>query len=134
MVDGHAFDVLRTDESGPVYTLCTASTPRSCGQLPATERRTSVAVPTSGGAVLFEGSDGNSGPESGDRIQVRVAGEDTAPEEPAVTFVESPLLDYPIAAFSVPTFEPLYCLTVTGDGQPPSYIGLSGVNDPGLEC
>ncbi len=135
-VDGQRFDVLSRDgDDYPVYTICTATEPRSCGQIPATEASTQVAVPTSGGrAMLFVGLDGNARPEPGDSLLVRVAGAATDRVEPDVTFVETPLLDYAIAAFPMPTFEPLYCITVVRDGQTRSNIGLGGVNNPAPKC
>ena len=138
VVDGERFDVLSRDGGevdSSAYTICTATAPRSCGQLPTLEQYTSVAVPTAhGGAVLFIGRDGTLGPLPGDRLAVRIEGSEGPSSEPDVTYLRTPLLDYGIAAVRMPRFAPLFCVSVLRAGLGRNTIALAGVENPPGNC
>lgn len=137
VVEGQRFDVLSRDgDRYPVYTICTATTPRSCGQMPALDRYTSVAVPTGdGGAVLFLGGEGGFETQPGDRLVASVDGSDVA-VEPPVTRLRSALFPYDLAAVRVPAFAPVHCVAVLRQGRSSavSTVEMSGIVNAAGNC
>lgn len=133
-VAGSKLALFRQDATAPVYTLCAKDSAGECGRFPATEHGTAVAVPTAdGGALLVFGLRDN-GPAVGDRVTVRLPGQNAPVSEPPVTLVNSSVLGYDLAVLAVPTFEKLYCVDFTNADKANVHLSVIGVNDHGQNC
>lgn len=107
----------------------TETAPGPCSLLPAFPEFTSAAVPTDGGAVLFQGSPDGAGPLPGETVDARPAGSpwETRTRE-RVHFVTPRSLGYRVAVVRVSGTAEVWCLhTETGVDRPTGSFGIAAV-------